>query len=57
MEPALWLDADRQKRSKVHRRTSTVGRVWRKVKSNWDTWNAHSLAEAADHAIERSNAG
>ncbi|KRR10165.1 hypothetical protein CQ12_39885 [Bradyrhizobium jicamae] len=23
----------------------TVGRVWRKVKSSWDTWNARSLAE------------
>ena len=23
----------------------TVSRVWRKVKSDWDTWNAHSLAE------------
>jgi transposase-like protein len=23
----------------------TVSRVWRKVKSDWDAWNAHSLAE------------
>jgi putative transposase len=23
----------------------TVSRVWRKVKGDWDTWNAHSLAE------------
>ena len=23
----------------------TVSRVWRKVKSDWDTWNARSLAE------------
>ncbi len=25
----------------------TVSRVWRKVKSDWDTWNARSLAEEA----------
>ena len=23
----------------------TVSRVWRKVKSDWDAWNARSLAE------------
>ena len=23
----------------------TVSRVWRKVKGDWDAWNAHSFAE------------
>jgi Transposase, Mutator family len=26
-------------------RKDTVSRVWRKVKSDWDAWNARSLAE------------